>query len=142
MLDGIFARHRKLQAKQYAGLNLREKEELARQAGGAEKEQQKAERAKQQKMSLGWAKWCRLREVHPAVADRYRAEHADETGDANWLLGFASLRMGEGIKIPGQLGPTLSATSFLVLGQGQGILGQHSKITAATVRHGESRGVW
>ena len=137
MLDGIFARHRKLQAKQYAGLNLREKEELARQAGRPDKGQQEAERAEQRRMSLGWSKWCRLREVSPAAADRYRAEHADETGDENWLLRFASLRLVEGIKIPGQLGPAPPATSFLVFGQEQGVLGQRAKFTTATVRPGE-----
>jgi hypothetical protein len=43
MLDGLFAEHRKLQAQQYAGLTLEEKEELARQAERTEKEHQQEE---------------------------------------------------------------------------------------------------
>jgi hypothetical protein len=90
LLDGIFAEHRQLQAKQYAGLTLAEKENLARQAEAAEKAGLRASRAEQRRMQRGWAKWQCWREADPVAADRYRAAHADESGDKNWMLGFTA----------------------------------------------------
>jgi hypothetical protein len=50
--------------------------------------------------------WCRLREVAPDVADRYRAQHADESGDKNWMIKFASVREVGGVRIPNRLPTT------------------------------------
>jgi hypothetical protein len=99
----VFAEHRKLQAVQYAGLSLAQKEELAVEAGREQKALRKAWADEQQKIQRGYAKWWRLREVAPAVADRFRAGHADESGDKNWMISFASLKSVEGVKIPGRL---------------------------------------
>jgi hypothetical protein len=96
----LFDESRKLQAKQCAGLSLTEKEDLARQETRAAKDQAKAWLAEQRRAQTGWAKWCRLRELNPEVADRYRAAHTDDSGDWNWTLAFASLRSVEGVRIP------------------------------------------
>jgi hypothetical protein len=70
MLNGLFAKHRRSQAQQYAGLTLQEKEELARSAERPEKAELRASRYERRVMQRGWAKWCRLREVAPFVADK------------------------------------------------------------------------
>jgi hypothetical protein len=99
-MPDFFEEYRNFQAKQYAGLSLAAKEALANQAARTAKEQEKATLAEQRRIQTGWAKWCRLRERNREVADRYRAAHADEDSDWNWLLEFASLRSVEGVRIP------------------------------------------
>jgi hypothetical protein len=99
----VFAEHRKLQAAKYAGLNLAQKEHIALRPESEQRDERKAFDDEQQKMADGWAAWWRLREVAPDIADRYRTEHADESGDKNWMLEFASLREVGGVRIPRRL---------------------------------------
>jgi hypothetical protein len=63
-------------------------------------------------MQLGYAKWWRLRQVNAALADKWRAEHIDGSGDNNWLMAFASLKSVKGVKIPASLsaGPFVRAS--------------------------------
>jgi hypothetical protein len=101
--DKVFAGHRRLRASRYAGLRLEQKEEIARQT---DREQEDSRRwaAEQKGIAAGWARWCRWHDVPSAVADRYRAEHVDESGgDRAWLIEFGSLKSVAGIKIPGRL---------------------------------------
>jgi hypothetical protein len=101
--DKVFAEHRKLQAR-YAGMSLEQKEELARQAERRQKALRRAWASEQREIQAGYAKWCRLREVAPDVADRHRREHADKSGDKAWMIEFASLKSVEGVRIPGRRG--------------------------------------
>jgi hypothetical protein len=81
-------------------LSLAQKEEIAWQRGKAER---KAFDEEQRAMSLGWAKWWCLRGVATDVANKYRAEHTDESGDKNWMIQFVSLREVDGVRIPRRL---------------------------------------
>jgi hypothetical protein len=112
MLATLFVERRKQRARQYAGLALREKETLARQAARAEKEERGALWDEQRQIQKGWAKWARLHAVVPAVADRYRAEH--ESQDPNWLLKLAPLKAVYGVRIPSELKARVVATGEVV----------------------------
>jgi hypothetical protein len=98
----VSAEHRKIQAAQYAGLTVAQKEEIALERERDEQARRNAWAKEQTAMQIGWAKWRRWRETNPAQADRYRAEHTDESGDKNWMIAFGSVRSVDGVRIPGK----------------------------------------
>jgi hypothetical protein len=99
----IFAENHKLQTTQYAGMTVMQKQALADAAERREKDERLTWHKEQRQIQLGYAKWWRLRQVNVALADKWRAEHIDGSGDNNWLLAFASLKSVGGVKIPASL---------------------------------------